>query len=70
MVWLLFFWGVGGPHVHAVLHSEATCEALREREEARQPAAIVLCVPMQLDNLVSDVVLYDPETKQQIRRLK
>jgi hypothetical protein len=64
MVYLLFLWGLHGPHVHGVFHDRDTCEALAETDIAKEHAAITLCVPMRLDNIVSDVVLYEHRLKE------
>jgi len=70
MVWLMLLWGLNGPEVTGVFHDRAMCEAVADHELVESMAAIRLCVPMQLDKLVSDVVLWEPELEQRIKVLK
>jgi len=64
MLYLMLIWGLGGPVITGVFHSEAMCEAVREHPRVEDLAKIRLCVPMQLDKLVSDVVLYEHRLKE------
>lgn len=56
MKWLLIVWGLGGPEVGAVLSNRAICEAVANHESVTQ--AVKFCVPLQLDNVATDVVIY------------
>lgn len=53
--WLLVLWITGnGPVGKAVLQDAETCAAVLEAQDV----APGFCVPIQVDNLLSDVVLY------------
>ena len=64
MKWLLLLWGLNGPEVTGVFFDRAMCEALVDHPKVEELAAIRLCVPMRLDKLVSDVILYEPELER------
>lgn len=70
MKWLLLLWALDGPEIRGVFHSEAMCRAVVRHELAAEAAPIRFCVPMQLDNLVYDVVLYPNETQTEIRTIE
>lgn len=58
MKYILLLWGLGGPEAVGVFEREAICEGVADL----QSQAIALCVPMDVDKVISDVVLYpNPE---------
>ena len=64
MKYLLLLWGLTGPHIEGVFFDRAMCEAVADHPLTTERAASALCVPMEHDKLVSDVVLYDNRLKE------
>lgn len=56
MKFLLILWTLGGPQVEGVFSSFALCRGVASSLE--EQAAIRFCVPMDVDSLITDVVLY------------
>lgn len=64
MKYLLIMWALGGPHVEGVFHSRALCEAAIEHPLTKGRAAVRFCAEMDVDKIVSDMVLYQPSTTE------
>lgn len=70
MLWLLLLWGLEGPAVHAVLRTKTACDALRESYVASEAAAVRVCVPMVVDEVVHDVVPFDPADHSDLKVIR
>lgn len=70
MLWLLLLWGLEGPAVHAVLRTKATCDALLESAVVTEAAAVRVCVPLAVDDVVHDVVPFDPANHSDIKVIR